>query len=79
MSLKSPCIDVCRFDASTGWCEGCGRTRAEIAQWRKLTPFRRSGIERELPRRLARIGTPSAVQQQTPRSVGGKRAKEHRP
>jgi predicted Fe-S protein YdhL (DUF1289 family) len=56
MTAKSPCIDVCRFDTGTGWCEGCGRTRAEIAQWRKLTPYRRSGLERELPRRMDRLG-----------------------
>jgi len=54
-AMKSPCIDICRFDGPTGWCEGCGRTRAEIAQWRKLTPFRVSAITRELPRRLQRL------------------------
>jgi uncharacterized protein len=53
--MNSPCIDVCRFDAPTGWCEGCGRTRAEIAQWRKLSPYRRLGVERELPRRLDKL------------------------
>lgn len=51
----TPCIDVCRFDARSGQCEGCGRTRPEIAGWRKLTPYQRRVIERELPRRLARI------------------------
>lgn len=56
MTVKSTCVDVCRFDIGTGWCGGCGRTRAEIAQWRKLTPYRRSGLERELHRRLDRLG-----------------------
>ena len=31
--VPSPCIDVCRMDARTGWCEGCLRTIDEIAQW----------------------------------------------
>ncbi len=53
--MKSPCIDICRFDATTGWCEGCGRTRSEIADWRKLTPYRLSAVTRDLPRRLQRI------------------------
>jgi uncharacterized protein len=32
-SVPSPCISVCRMDASTGWCEGCLRTIDEIAGW----------------------------------------------
>jgi predicted Fe-S protein YdhL (DUF1289 family) len=32
-SVLSPCISVCRMDASTGWCEGCLRTIEEIAGW----------------------------------------------
>ena len=31
--VASPCISVCRMDASTGWCEGCLRTIDEIASW----------------------------------------------
>lgn len=32
-AVPSPCISVCRMDASTGWCEGCLRTIEEIAGW----------------------------------------------
>ncbi|MFM0738275.1 DUF1289 domain-containing protein [Paraburkholderia xenovorans] len=32
-AVESPCINVCRMDASTGWCEGCLRTIEEIAGW----------------------------------------------
>ncbi|PRX34166.1 hypothetical protein B0G75_102195 [Paraburkholderia sp. BL18I3N2] len=32
-AVPSPCINVCRMDASTGWCEGCLRTIDEIAGW----------------------------------------------
>ncbi|MCC8401834.1 DUF1289 domain-containing protein [Paraburkholderia sp. MMS20-SJTN17] len=31
--VPSPCISVCRMDATTGWCEGCLRTIDEIAGW----------------------------------------------
>jgi uncharacterized protein len=33
MSVPSPCIDVCKMDPATGWCQGCRRTLAEIAAW----------------------------------------------
>ena len=29
----SPCIQVCRIDASSGVCQGCLRTLDEIARW----------------------------------------------
>jgi predicted Fe-S protein YdhL (DUF1289 family) len=32
-SVPSPCINVCRMDPATGWCEGCLRTIDEIAGW----------------------------------------------
>ncbi|AOJ03107.1 DUF1289 domain-containing protein [Burkholderia mayonis] len=35
-NVPSPCTNVCRIDAKTGWCEGCRRTRDEIAGWRKF-------------------------------------------
>ena len=31
--VPSPCINVCRMNARTGWCEGCWRTIDEIAGW----------------------------------------------
>ena len=53
--VDTPCIDVCTFDGRSGQCEGCGRTRPEIAGWRKLSPYQRKLIERELPRRVAKM------------------------
>jgi prolyl-tRNA editing enzyme YbaK/EbsC (Cys-tRNA(Pro) deacylase)/predicted Fe-S protein YdhL (DUF1289 family) len=32
-NIPSPCISVCRMSSLTGWCEGCFRTRDEIAGW----------------------------------------------
>lgn len=29
----SPCTNVCRMNAATGYCEGCSRTIEEIACW----------------------------------------------
>jgi len=31
--VPSPCIDVCKMDKATGWCEGCLRTIDEIRGW----------------------------------------------
>ena len=42
MSIKlnksnSPCVNICRMDADTGFCQGCFRTLEEIATWGYLT------------------------------------------
>ncbi|MBT9489172.1 MAG: DUF1289 domain-containing protein [Rubrivivax sp.] len=34
--VPSPCINICRMDAASGWCEGCLRTLDEIAAWGQL-------------------------------------------
>jgi predicted Fe-S protein YdhL (DUF1289 family) len=31
--VPSPCIRICRFNAVTGWCEGCFRRLEEIGRW----------------------------------------------
>jgi uncharacterized protein len=51
------CISVCEFDGRTGWCLGCGRTIPEIQEWRKLTPYQRTALLRELPRRVKQVQT----------------------
>ncbi|OYW44969.1 MAG: DUF1289 domain-containing protein [Novosphingobium sp. 12-63-9] len=55
MSVKDPCIAVCRFDRRTGWCAGCGRSVPEIRSWRKMQPQARGAVERDLPRRMLRL------------------------
>ena len=35
-AVPSPCVNVCRMDAGTGWCEGCLRTLDEIGAWSQL-------------------------------------------
>nr|WP_231752010.1 DUF1289 domain-containing protein [Burkholderia sp. MSMB1498] len=53
-SVPSPCTNVCRIDARTGWCEGCRRTRDEIAGWRKFDDdAKRAVLARLAARRTA--------------------------
>lgn len=55
MRKDDPCIQVCQFDGRTGWCHGCGITATEIRSWKKLTPFRRGELTRELTRRVSQL------------------------
>ncbi len=52
-TVPSPCIDVCKIDASTGWCEGCLRTIDEIAAWGALDNRAKRDIWKRLPARRA--------------------------
>ncbi len=49
--ITSPCVNVCRMDGPTGWCEGCLRTLDEIAAWSSLDEPTRRQICRSLPAR----------------------------
>ena len=68
--VASPCINVCRMDAATGWCEGCRRTIAEIAARSQLDDDAKRAIRVELSRRRvqrrARIasGEPGRIREQ---------------
>jgi len=48
-TVPSPCINVCRMDATRGLCEGCQRTLAEIAGWASMS----EADKREAWRQLA--------------------------
>ena len=54
-AIESPCILVCSIDDRTGYCFGCGRTRAEIAEWIVMTPQARRAVMAELPARLETV------------------------
>ncbi|TPG18831.1 DUF1289 domain-containing protein [Sphingomonas koreensis] len=58
--MKSPCVDVCRFDRGTGWCIGCGRTLAETRKWRKTPRPKLLALSVELPKRLAKLSDRSS-------------------
>ena len=42
--VASPCTNVCRIDAASGWCEGCLRTMDEIAAWSGLDEAARRAV-----------------------------------
>jgi predicted Fe-S protein YdhL (DUF1289 family) len=50
-TVPSPCTNVCRIDAHTGWCEGCARTLAEIAAWSSMTDADKAAVWDELAAR----------------------------
>ncbi len=50
-AVASPCINVCRMNASSGLCEGCARTIDEIAQWGRLDDAARREVWRLIARR----------------------------
>ena len=50
-AVASPCINVCRMDEATGWCEGCLRTLDEIARWSALGEENRRRLCSELEQR----------------------------
>jgi predicted Fe-S protein YdhL (DUF1289 family) len=52
--MASPCIDVCRHDEATGWCQGCGMTRKDRKHWKK-DKEKRPAIRAALPERLAAL------------------------
>ena len=52
--VPSPCRNVCRMDAASGYCEGCLRTTSEIARWSQMNDDERLHLmEVVLPRREA--------------------------
>jgi uncharacterized protein len=50
-AVPSPCVNVCRMDAATGWCEGCLRTLDEIAAWAVLPDDAKRAVWDEIARR----------------------------
>ena len=50
-AVASPCVQVCKMNASTGLCAGCQRTLAEIACWSIYTAAEKRAVLDELPAR----------------------------
>ena len=50
--LPSPCINVCQMDASSGLCQGCLRTIAEIVAWGNANEAEKRAIWLEIKRRI---------------------------
>lgn len=55
VGVASPCINICRMDAATGFCEGCARTIDEIAAWSRADDATRLHILSQLPARRERL------------------------
>ncbi len=53
--ITSPCVNICRLDAATGWCVGCGRTGDEIGRWIAVTEAERDAVMAALPLRMAAL------------------------
>ena len=53
--IPSPCILVCAIDQSSGFCFGCGRTRAEIGDWLTMSSDERDAVTAQLPDRLETV------------------------
>lgn len=51
--VPSPCTGICRIDDASGWCRGCARTLAEIADWARLPVKGKRAVLAKLPARLA--------------------------
>lgn len=54
--MESPCIKVCVIDPSSGLCEGCLRSRHEIARWSSYTDDERHSIMQGLKTRVPAKG-----------------------
>ena len=52
--ISTPCVNFCWSDPDHGLCEGCGRTRDEIARWCFISEDERLKIMSGLQERLAR-------------------------
>lgn len=60
-AVPSPCINVCRMDEATGWCEGCQRTLAEIGAWGGLDDAAKRAVWQALPARRAALARQHAA------------------
>ena len=48
---ESPCDGTCRIDPASGWCTGCLRTLAEIADWPMLSNKEKRAVLAQLAAR----------------------------
>ncbi|MCX7892129.1 MAG: DUF1289 domain-containing protein [Burkholderiales bacterium] len=49
--VRSPCVNVCRMNPRTGYCEGCLRTIDEIAGWSQFGADEKRAVLARLPAR----------------------------
>jgi predicted Fe-S protein YdhL (DUF1289 family) len=56
-AVPSPCTNICRIDAASGYCEGCMRTLTEIAAWSGLDDQAKRAVWALLPERREALQT----------------------
>ena len=49
--VASPCVNICRMNETSGYCEGCRRSLDEIACWSIFTPAEKRAVLSLLPAR----------------------------
>jgi len=49
--VPSPCVNICKMDAASGWCEGCLRTLDEIGFWSVFDDNDKRAVLAELAQR----------------------------
>jgi len=49
--VASPCVNVCRMDEKSGYCEGCRRSLEEIACWSVYSAAEKRAVLALLPAR----------------------------
>lgn len=53
--VPSPCISVCRMSTTSGLCEGCFRTRDEIASWSRADNDGKRSLWKIIEQRMAAL------------------------
>ncbi|CAN7443726.1 DUF1289 domain-containing protein [Agrobacterium sp. 22-211-1] len=53
--METPCIHICRLNATSSLCIGCGRTLDEIGGWAGYSDEKRRTIMQALPQRLENL------------------------
>ena len=54
-AVASPCVNICRMDAASGYCEGCRRSLEEIACWSIYSPAEKRAVLELLPARKSAL------------------------
>lgn len=57
--LQSPCINVCKMDATSQLCIGCFRTLEEITVWARTDDAHRTRILAAVAERRAELAPPA--------------------
>lgn len=64
-TVSTPCTRICILAPATGLCEGCGRTRDEIARWSGMSEEARLAVMAKLADRLAAVAKADAPREES--------------